>query len=196
MHTRNMSQLPTTYLAQIKEKTLAYQTVRRDVIKQSGDALHHAKKAIFAMHRGDLTIANTYLAEAEREIQTLVKENKKTSAILSEGAFQAAIEEIVEATLFSHFLRGKKLQKITTIPVSDDVFVAGLADVPGELYRYALKMGTAHNLTEVLRAQALADEIVESLIQFDLTKHLRNKFDQAKGALHKIEQVVYELSVS
>lgn len=190
-----MSQLPTTYLSAIKNTTLAYQSVRRDVIKQSGDALHHAKKAIFAMHRNDLSTGNTHLNQAIDMIKSLVKANKKHPGLLSEGSFRAAVEEIVEASLLSNFLAGKSLKKVTGIPVEDDVFIAGLADVPGELYRYALKMGTEHKIAEVQRAQAVAEEIVESLIEFDLTKHLRNKFDQAKSSLHKIERVVYELAV-
>lgn len=188
-----MSQLPTTYLAGIKQTTLAYQTIRRDVIKHSGDALHHAKKTIFALHRGDVPTGTEHLDQAVRTMKQLLSQHKKNSQMQSEGSFRAAVEEIVEATLLLQFLQGKKLKKITSIPVADDVFVAGLADVPGELYRYALKMGTEHNIAEVQRAQALAEEIVESLIEFDLTKHLRNKFDQAKAAHSKIERVQYEL---
>lgn len=190
-----MSHLPTTYLKQMKDSMLAYQDIRRDVIKQSGDALHHAKKAIFALHRADLPTANKHLELAQTLLQTIVKTHKKHSQYKSEGSFRAAVEELVEATLFLQFLEKKSLKKITTVPVADDVFVAGLADVPGELYRYAVNRGTDHDIAEVRRAQALAEEIVESLIEFDLTKHLRNKFDQAKSSLHKIEQVVYELSV-
>ena len=175
---------------------LSYQTIRRDVIKQSGDALHQAKKAIFALHRGDMSIGTDHLDQAVRTMKQWLSQHKKNTQMQSEGSFRAAVEEIVEATLLYNFLEGKKLKKITTIPVADDVFVAGLADVPGELYRYALKMGTEHNADEVRRAQALAEEIVESLIEFDLTKHLRNKFDQAKASLHKIERVVYELQIS
>jgi hypothetical protein len=33
------------------------------------------------------------------------------------------------------------------------------------------------------------------LIEFNLTKYLRNKFDQAKGAGRKIEEIVYEVGL-
>jgi predicted translin family RNA/ssDNA-binding protein len=120
--------------------------------------------------------------------------HKKVPKVLSEGSYKAAVEELVEATMFRRFLARKHLTKLTGIPVADDVYIAGLADVPGELYRYSLKMGTEGASAEVMRAAAVATEIVEALIDFDLTKHLRVKFDQAKSSLHKIERVVYELS--
>ena len=41
----------------------------------------------------------------------------------------------------------------------------------------------------------MAQEIIGELIEFNLTSYLRNKFDQAKGAVRKIEHVVYEVSL-
>lgn len=190
-----MSTLPKVYLHSIKKKTLAYQMVRRDVIKVSGDALHYAKKAIFAMHRGSLKEADTHLKSAEKLLISSAKKFKKTPQALTEGAWGAAIEEFVEATLLRAFLAEAPLKKITIVPVSDAQFVSGLADVPGELYRYALKAGTKHNTREVERALMLALQIVDMLIEFDFTKQMRSKFDQAKAALHKIERVAYEGSL-
>jgi predicted translin family RNA/ssDNA-binding protein len=41
----------------------------------------------------------------------------------------------------------------------------------------------------------LASDIIGELIEFNLTSYLRNKFDQAKSAAQKLEQVVYEVSL-
>ena len=41
----------------------------------------------------------------------------------------------------------------------------------------------------------MAQDIVESLTEFEFTKYLRTKFDQAKQAAHKLEYVVYEVSL-
>ncbi len=41
----------------------------------------------------------------------------------------------------------------------------------------------------------MAQDITGELIEFNLTSYLRNKFDQAKSAVQKIEKVVYELSL-
>jgi predicted translin family RNA/ssDNA-binding protein len=190
-----MTQLPKQYLDVIKTHTLAYQEIRRIVIKESGDALHHAKKSIFAVQRGDMSLALLERTHAETILVGLVTSYKKTPEFQLEGAFRAAIEEYVEATIFFQCVTNAPIKKITSVPIPDEVFIAGLADVPGELYRYALNKGTQHDIDEVLRVKVIAEDIVESLIEFDLTKQLRNKFDQAKSALHKIEQVAYELSV-
>ena len=188
--------LPQSYLERIKTEVLAYATIRRDVIKVSGDALHASKKAIFAMHRDDMEMAKDFLVTAETLLLSLVKQHKQTAKMKGEGAYKAALEEFVEATIFHQFLLGKKITKIKKIMIPDVVFLAGLADVPGELYRYSLKAGTAKDMVMIEKCQALASEIVESLIEFDLTKQLRSKFDQSKSALHKIERVVYELSLT
>ena len=41
----------------------------------------------------------------------------------------------------------------------------------------------------------MAQEIMGELIEFDLTSYLRTKFDQAKQAVRKLEEVVYEVSL-
>jgi predicted translin family RNA/ssDNA-binding protein len=81
------------------------------------------------------------------------------------------------------------------LAVSDEVFVAGICDVPGELYRYAIRAATARDFLTVKKCAEAADEIIGELVEFNLTSYLRNKFDQAKQALHKLEQVVYETSL-
>ena len=40
-----------------------------------------------------------------------------------------------------------------------------------------------------------AGDIIGELIEFNLTSYLRTKLDQAKQAVHKLEQVVYEVSI-
>mgnify|MGYP006427846915 FL=1 len=47
----------------------------------------------------------------------------------------------------------------------------------------------------VEQCTAMGNEIVGELIEFNFTKYLRTKFDQAKQAVHKLEIVQYELSL-
>ena len=161
----------------------------------SDDALHHAKRAIFALHRGNQVEAKEKLTDVETLLKGLLQKYKKEDRIHGEGAYRAAIEEYVEATLFNQFVTAGKLSEIKTLPIDDESYLSGLCDVPGELYRYAIAAATRHDMKLVQACNELAAEIIGELIEFNLTSYLRNKFDQAKQAAHKLEQVVYELSL-
>lgn len=182
-------------LAAIKKKILAYSEDRREIIKLSGDALHSAKRCIFALHRDNVSEAKEKLQAVELLFKKIDSTYKKSAGLLSEGAYEAALEEYVEAQLMYSFVTKRTLQFVSKIAVTDEVFLAGLCDVPGELYRYALKAATNRDFKTVAECAAAAEEIIGSLIEFNLTSYLRNKFDQAKQAVQKLEQVVYEVSL-
>ena len=187
--------LSKTYIEKIKKEYLDYAEKRRDIIKFSGDALHSSKRAIFAMHRGEGKEAEMKLAEAEKILKKLNKDFAGQSEFFDEGSYRAALEEYVEAKLFCEFVATGKMSEIKTVPVDSDGFLAGICDVPGELYRYAVNSATNRNFDTVGKCKVAAEEIIGELMEFDLTSYLRNKFDQAKGALNKIEQIVYEVSL-
>ena len=182
-------------MKKLKRGLHAYQLKRREIIKQSGDALHHAKRAIFALQRDNLKEAGAKLKETETIFKKLQTKYKPDNKVLSEGAYRAAVEEYVEAVLFFQFLLTGKIGQIKSFPIDTDVYLAGLSDVPGELYRYAIYAATNRNEKMVKRCAQMSNDIVGELIEFNLTSYLRTKFDQAKQANQKLEQVVYELSL-
>jgi predicted translin family RNA/ssDNA-binding protein len=166
-----------------------------DVIELSNQAIHHAKRAIFALHRDDKKEAGEKLNQSEILLKNLVSKYKKEPDVLEEGAYRAGLEEYTEAKLFYGFLTTGKIGKITDINVPDEVYIGGLCDVPGELYRYAIKSATARDIEMTKKCAQIAQEIIGELIEFNLTSYLRTKFDQAKQAVQKLEQVVYEVSL-
>ena len=183
------------YLGRIREELLSYALKRRDVIKMAGDAQHLSKKAIFAFQRDDKKGGEGCLKQAESIILGLINKYKKDTAIFEEGSYRAALEEFAEASIFYQFLQKKPIGKILKVEVDPDVFIGGLCDVPGELLRYAIKSATERKFDQVKKCHEIAEEILEELVDMDLTGYNRQKFDQAKQALHKLEQVVYEVSL-
>lgn len=183
------------YLQELRQQVLGYAAKRREVIKVAGDAQHHAKRAIFAFQRDDKSAGIESLKMAEDLLLKLNKSFKGEKALFDEGSYLAATEEYVEAYLFFQFWQGKELGKIAGLSIDADTYIGGLCDLPGELYRYAVKSATVKNLTMVKKCFDVSEEIIAELMDMDLTGYNRNKFDQAKSALHKIEQVVYELSL-
>lgn len=178
-----------------KKSFHAYALRRREIIKQSGDALHHAKRAIFSMHRDNLGEAAAKIKETETIFKKLHSKYKPDNKLLSEGSYKAALEEYVEAALFYQFLTMGKITEIKSFTIDVDIYLAGLCDVPGELYRYAIASATNHDAEMVKKCFQLSTEIMAELIEFNLTSYLRTKFDQAKQANQKLEHVVYELSL-
>ncbi len=190
-----MNMLNKKYFQSVRQELLSYADKRREVIKQAGDAQQHSKKAIFALQRDDLVEAKRHLDEARTQLLGLVKKFKSDAALFDEGSFKAALEEYGEAYLFNLFLEGKTIDKVKDFNFDGVAFVGALCDVPGELYRYAIKSATEKKFDMVTKCNNAAQEIIGELVDMDLTGYNRQKFDQAKQALHKLEQVVYEVSL-
>lgn len=187
--------LKKTYVEKLKKNLHEYALIRRDVIKNSDDALHHAKRVVFDLHRGDVKEAIEKLKLVESIMKDLVKRHKKNPEIQDEGVYAAALEEYVEASLFFQFLKNGEMGEVKGLDIPGEIYLAGLCDVPGELFRYAIRAATNHDIATVKRCSLAAEEIIGELMEFNLTKYLRNKFDQAKQAAHKLEVVVYEVTL-
>ena len=183
------------YFHKIRAELLSYSEKRRDLIKISGDAQHLAKKSIFAAQRGDLKDAEEGLKKSLALLEGLLKKYQKIEGIFDEGAFRAALEEYVEAKLFLDFVNGKDIGPLSELPIDSDLYVSGLCDVPGEIVRYAIKNATERKFAEVKKANEVVEVIINEMIDMDLTGYNRQKFDQAKQALHKLQQIVYEISL-
>jgi len=186
--------LDSRFIKLIQKDIQTYASLRRSVITASDDALHISKRAIFAMHRGELKEAKAKLSEATRILRGLQKQYKKDTQLLQEGAYRAALEEYAEAALLHQFFSKKKLGDVP-VALPGDVYLAGLSDVPGELYRVAIHAATAGDRKTVSACMDTAEDIVGALVELNLTGYLRTKFDQAKQALQKIERVQYDLSL-
>ncbi|MBU2542607.1 hypothetical protein KJ785_03545 [Patescibacteria group bacterium] len=183
------------YLGKIKKNLHSYHTKRGEVIGESNNALHHAKRAIFALHRDNVKEATEKIDLVEKILKSINTKYKSTPKIFNEGSYKAALEEYVEAKCFFDFLQTGKIGEIKTLPIAEEIYLAGLCDVPGELYRYAIKSATNKDIAMTKKCAEMAQEIIGELIEFNLTSYLRTKFDQAKGAVQRLEIVVYELSL-
>lgn len=185
-----------TYLSSLKKDMLAYAETRRTVIKDAGDVLHVSKRAIFAIQKGELDDAKKKIDSAAHMLASLEKKYRKDPRVPFEGSYRAALEEYVEACLLYQWVTTKKIGKITGAKIDSESYVAGLADVVGELYRFAIAAAIERDYALVEECAQTARRIVGELIEFDLTKYLRNKFDQAKHASQKIDHIMYELSLT
>jgi len=187
--------LDKSFFQTVRKELLNYAQKRRDVIKFAGDAQFLAKKTIFSLQGGNINEAKNSLNEAKKILITLSKKYKTTADLFDEGSFKAALEEYAEAELFLSFVEDKKISRIRDLKIDSDIYIGGLCDVPGEILRFAIKSATERNISEVKRCYKTAEEIINELVDMNLTGYNRQKFDQAKQALNKLQQVVYEVSL-
>lgn len=167
---------------------------RRQIISRANVILHNSKRVIFALHRGEVKQASQSLKDIEKEVQGLAKKFGY-DRLIKEGAYNAGIEEYVEAKMFFNIISGGKIDKIKDINLSIEAYVGGICDTTGELVRLATNEAAKGHFVEVDKIKNIITDIMAELVEFDITGYLRTKYDQAKGNLRKVEQIVYDISI-
>ncbi|MDP3244537.1 MAG: hypothetical protein Q8M83_02655 [bacterium] len=183
------------FFQQLRKSYSSYESERRAVIKNAGDALSFSKQAIFSLHRDDPETAAKLLKEVENIFSDLEKKFKKELELRFEGSYRAAMEEYVEAKMFERVTRGQKVGEIKEAAVDTDSYLGGICDLIGEMARKVVLLATERKFDKVKRLAEAAHEIMAELIKMDLTGYMRNKYDQAKQALRKIEEVAYDIAI-
>ncbi|MBI4435363.1 hypothetical protein HY630_01715 [Candidatus Uhrbacteria bacterium] len=162
---------------------------------RSNDALSKSKRAIFALHRDDLTEAGGLLAQAEAQFKVIEKTFRTIPELKEEGSYRAALEEYAEAMLFAGYLRTGRIVVLDARANQPAIYLAGLSDATGELVRYATRQVTLGHPEVVREVQEVVSMVIEFMLDLDLTGYLRTKFDQAKKNLSRLEQMTYDLAI-
>ena len=170
------------------------QKMRSAVIGASNEALGLSKQAIFAFHRDDKKSALGLLSQVEKILADLGKKFAGED-FEAQGAYSAALEEYVEAKEFGRFVLGEGLGYIKEVKVGTTSYLGGICDVTGEILRKQIAYATARDEAGVVRAKEAIAEIMGWFISMNLTGYLRTKFDQAKQAMRKSEEILYEFKL-
>ena len=176
----------------LKKEHDAKEIERKAIIGESSAVLHSSKRVIFALHRGETEKAVESLGEIE---SALVGLEKKFGGVRLnvEGSYKAGVEEYVEAKMLYLIMNGEGIDRIGGIEVTFDSYLSGLCDVTGELVRFAVNKAAKGEYEEARKASDLIGGIMGELVEFDMTGYLRTKYDQARGNLRKVEQIIYEI---
>lgn len=170
--------------------------MRHKLIQTANDALRAAKQAIFSLHRGDAKTARKQLDSVNKTFVQVAKTVLKTNPELSQqGAYLAALEEYLEAELFYQAMQGQDLALIANLEIRADQYIGALSDLTGELTRQAVLKATEKDYAAVNRYHTLVESIIGMLIQFDLVSTLRQKYDDAKRNLKRLESIKYDISL-
>ena len=179
-------------LGRLGKAYAAFQDIRAQAYRVSQDVLRLSKHAIFALHHGGDAESAALLKKADAAFTQLKRLWKRDSRIRFEGSTRAALEEYVESRTYWSVV---KSGKIVDIPDAfDEEYIAGLADLTGELVRRAVMVATEGGQPEFDRLYRSVREIVGALHTFPLTGYVRQKADDAKRNLHKIEDLRLHLN--
>lgn len=167
---------------------------REQIIVLSKTILHSSKRAIFALHRNDIKKSKILLDKIEKNLLKLEKKFGY-NRLIQEGSYKAGAEEYVEAKMFYKVIAKQKINKVNGIKLNLESYLGGICDLTGELARQAVNMAAEGKIKEVEKNKIAINDIMAELVKFDMTGYLRNKYDQAKNNLKKIEQISYEIKI-
>ena len=169
---------------------------RELVIKKSRDILKLSKQVIYSVHRDELVEAGKLVKNIEVEkkrVEKLIAEKSKIKGI---GAYRVAIGEYVEALLYYHFIKNKRIITHKYLKVTTEHYLFGLIDLTGELGRKAVQYAGSGQFKKVVGIRDAVSEIFGALLKFDFRdSDMRRKFDSVKYDLKKLEDLVLDLKL-
>ncbi len=122
---------------------------RERVIKEMREVQKLSKTAIYALHRGEKV--SDKLSRAQSVIDKFVP-LIQSHPELRKGTFSCALEEFAEARAFEHFLETGKLLSRSAVPFCDaEEYLGGVADLTGEMIRFAVLKATERDVDAVRR---------------------------------------------
>ena len=170
-----------------------YDSKREELIKKSRDVLKLSKQVIYSVHRDEMKNAEELIKIIKEEKKQLDLIAKHSQKMAFEGSYKIAVQEYVEAVLYYEFIKTKKL---IDLPVPAELFVLGLADLPGELVRKAVFLAGKGQVEEVVKIKDEVDRIYGELLKFDFRDNeIRRKVDAVKYDLRKLEDLVLDLKL-
>ena len=165
---------------------------RESIIQKSREIINISKKIIYALHRGDIRSASSYVGEIEKQKKSL----ENVRVWLDTNINQVAFQEYVEALCYYHFVKNKKIPTAASLKVDNVNYLLGLCDLTGELVRKAVNEVINQNFNQALEIKKVVEEIYEEFLKFNLRNgELRKKSDQIKWNLKKLEDIVFELKL-
>jgi len=165
---------------------------REASIQNSREVINTSKKIIYALHRGDIKSASSYLKDIEKKKKLL----GNAHVWLDTNISKVALQEYVEALCYYHFIKDNKIPTTTSLNVDNENYLMGLCDLTGELVRKAVNSVIKKDFRQAVEIKDLVDEVYGEFLKFNLrNSELRRKSDQIKWNLKKLEDVVFELKL-
>ncbi|HLC85101.1 MAG TPA: hypothetical protein VJB12_00770 [Candidatus Nanoarchaeia archaeon] len=164
--------------------------LREQQIRACRDVITISKKIIYAVHRGEMDIAQKEIPTIKKALKSAGDKSQDT------GMYTVAWQEYVEALAYYHVVADNKLPTRKDLGSSTAEYLMGLCDLCGELVRRGVNSAAKGNTKETQRMKELVERIFGEFLNFDLRNNeLRKKADGIKYNLNKLEDVLYDLKI-
>ena len=182
----------------------AKKEVNKDLSKRLSNSLQTVR---FNMERG-LLASDRPVFDAELSNLLSLADEAKSKATPSPSnnlkidrqgsGFDRKLEEVVRIRAFLQFLEKGNLLQLSDCPgYSDEEYMGGCMQFCHDLARYSQGRAIERDANSVRIARDLTDEILYNLLKFDFKNGpLRRKYDGVKYAVKRLENILYELSVT
>ncbi|MFX0035153.1 MAG: translin family protein [Candidatus Hermodarchaeota archaeon] len=161
---------------------------REEILKLSRNIIRDCSIAIKSIHRKEFDKFQNKINKIKNEHQDLVKLVNKNLGVFY-NYLKTPEQEYAEAMAFYAIIKKNNIPTPLDLKIDPINFVLGLADVIGELRRYALdniRNSQVEDLNEILENM---DEIYTYLFTIDypsaITQDLRHKVDTARNIIEK-----------
>ena len=176
-----------TDLQKCRQRLQELEEAREELLKLVREMRIYATKAIASLHKGKGREGEEYISKAEKILSEIKKFRKYPEIYYS--LTHDAMQELVEALTFHSAMVGESVFSVP-VEVEPSAFVTGLADVIGELRRFALSQLIKGKFEEGERIIRIMEEIHERLIEFTslpdkLVPGLRHKLDVARAGIER-----------
>jgi len=167
---------------------------RSRIIRETNGLIRDAKQAIFSLHRNDSAIAEKSLVKTGVSLARLIRIAEK-DGLRGEATLKAAIEEFLEADYLLRVIKNQSLNARYPFKPMADEQLAALSDLTGELVRAATLEVTHGNSKRVKLFRDATDELFGVLLSMNLRGSLRQKRDDARRNLRRLEEILYDVSL-
>jgi predicted translin family RNA/ssDNA-binding protein len=183
-----------SFIKKLKSQIEKTDSARAKVIRETHGLVREAKHVIFKLHRDEVAESQQTLVAIEKKLKALVKDAEKTG-LRGESTLKAAIEEFLEAHYLLRVLQNKSLSLKTGFSLQADEQLAALSDLTGELVRAATLEVTKGRLNRIKQYRNATEELFGVLLQMNLRGTLRQKRDDARRNLKRLEEILYDVSL-
>ena len=172
--------------------------VREQAVRISRDVVRLSGFSITALHQGDLEGARKHLEGCEELTRKLLELTRPYPELYYSGLVYNAVSEYVEAKLLYTLVTERRLPDFEELGVYVVPYLQGLADVVGELRRYALESLRKGRLEEAWWALDVMELIYTTLRGLDypdsILPNFRHKVDTARGLVDSTKSLIIDIS--
>ena len=179
---KNLSEIT----ASVNERMYLIEAKRERSIASSRSVIRKTKRAIHDMHLRKDHAAS--LESAVNEFNDMYSEIKNEPEILFSGPVGDAMMELAEACILSSMISGKDVPSYSSLNVTPQAWVLGLADSLGELRRMLLDDLMNGRIDDAKKVFRQMDEVCDHVLGFDVPDAIlpvRRKQDIARSVMER-----------